>query len=208
MFLIDSIIFDLDGTLWNASKSSAIGWTKGLQQLGSTQCISKEQIESVAGKPNNVCLKEIIEDFGVDFVKIEETLDIMEKKAIQEFGGDLYPNFFDTITQLNQKKRLFLISNCQEWYLDLFLSMTNTKNIFVDYDCHGISKFEKSKMIKKMKNKHSLANPIYVGDTIGDYMACIDSQIKFIHARYGFYTNEIENTDYITELKQLISLIK
>jgi phosphoglycolate phosphatase len=52
----DALIFDIDGTLWNASPASAKGWTRGLAQLGIDKAISAEQIEQVAGYPYEQCV--------------------------------------------------------------------------------------------------------------------------------------------------------
>ena len=35
--LPDAVIFDIDGTLWDASKTSADGWNTGLKMLGIEQ---------------------------------------------------------------------------------------------------------------------------------------------------------------------------
>jgi hypothetical protein len=37
-----------------------------------------------------------------------------------------------------------------------------------------------------MKNKYSLRNPVYIGDTIADQKATELVQMDFIHAAYGF----------------------
>ncbi len=36
----DALIFDIDGTLWNASPASAKGWTRGLAKLGIDRTIN------------------------------------------------------------------------------------------------------------------------------------------------------------------------
>jgi phosphoglycolate phosphatase-like HAD superfamily hydrolase len=49
--MLDSIIFDLDGTLWSACEASAKGWTAALQELGYDQTITPSDIGSVTGMP-------------------------------------------------------------------------------------------------------------------------------------------------------------
>ncbi len=48
---MDALIFDIDGTLWNASAASAKGWNQGFAQLGIDRTVSAEEIERVAGQP-------------------------------------------------------------------------------------------------------------------------------------------------------------
>ena len=53
----DTIIFDVDGTLWNACPASAKGWNIGLAKLGINKKVTSEQIESVAGNPYEKCVE-------------------------------------------------------------------------------------------------------------------------------------------------------
>jgi len=52
----DSIIFDLDGTLWDASPTSAIAWSKTANDLGIDISIDEAAIKKVSGLPFDKCV--------------------------------------------------------------------------------------------------------------------------------------------------------
>ena len=49
---------------------------------------------------------------------------------------------------------------------------------------------EKGKNIMKICRDYKLKAPVYVGDTMGDYNACLEAEVPFIWAAYGFGTPE------------------
>lgn len=70
----DAIVFDIDGTLWNACSASAKGWNAGLAKLGIDKQVSPEHIERVAGYPFETCVDLIlpgIRDFNGQCVEIQ-----------------------------------------------------------------------------------------------------------------------------------------
>ena len=44
----------------------------------------------------------------------------------------------------------------------------------------------KAENIIKISRDHHLTDPVYVGDTLGDYRACQKAGVPFIFAAYGF----------------------
>lgn len=190
----NAVIFDLDGTLWNASETSAIGFNRGLKQLGSTQVITKDEVEAVAGKPYRECLEILIKPFGVDMDRLEEVLNREEEAAVQELGGVLYPGVVEILEKLSNSIDLYIISNCQKEYLELFLDRYNLRALFRAYDCHGMSNRPKDQMIRDMIGRYNLDRVIYVGDTEGDKKSSELAGIPFVHALYGF--NKLLKAEY------------
>lgn len=47
----DSIIFDLDGTLWNTLTACTNGWNDGLRSLGISKRITTNDLKKVVGNP-------------------------------------------------------------------------------------------------------------------------------------------------------------
>ena len=47
----------------------------------------------------------------------------------------------------------------------------------------------------KIAETYNLKNPVYVGDTMGDYNACQKAGVPFIFADYGF--GSVDSPDYI-----------
>ena len=48
---VKAVIFDLDGTLWDACQTTANGWSAALKKFGQRQTITHEQIAQVTGIP-------------------------------------------------------------------------------------------------------------------------------------------------------------
>jgi len=185
--LIDSIIFDLDGTLWNASEASAHGWTRALQDLGYTRVIQSAEIAAVSGLPFQECLRRVCP--GVDesdFSRLFEIVSQREYESVKRLGGNLYPGVHQGIASLSENHRLFIVSNCQEWYLTAFMEHCPVSDRFEDWECFGRSGRPKGENIRKIVENHNLRSPVYVGDTESDGAAAFQAGVQFIHVTYGF----------------------
>ena len=183
----DSLIFDLDGTLWYACTPSAKGWNQTFDHYGIDVQVNAKHIESVAGNPFHKCVEALLPDLDLsvysDFV---EKLGSYEKEHMEKEGGILYPYVKEGLKKLSQDYKLFIVSNCSDWYLEMFLSDLEVKQYFSDWDCFGLSLISKSDMIKAMIKKHGLKKPVYIGDTVGDEKAASEALVPFFHAGYGY----------------------
>lgn len=182
----DAIIFDIDGTLWDASPATADGWNSGLVKLGIDIKVNAEKIRSVAGNPYDKCLDIVLPGFRLKYPELRETLEEYEMKAVESSGGEFYDGVIKGIQSLAGESKIFLVSNCQIWYLNLFLDFSGLKPVLAGFDCNGMSGLPKNEMLARMKTNHSLNNPVYIGDTAGDETAATLSGIEFIHASWGF----------------------
>lgn len=199
----DSIIFDLDGTLWTACRASAIGWTNGLKSLGVDRTVTTEEIESVTGKPFKGCLEAVLSDVDMPIETLVEVLNEHEIQAVKDVGGEIYEGVLDLIPELGKTHKLFIVSNCQEWYLNLFFEKSGLKGSFSDWDCHGRLKRSKADNIIDVVKRNNLRKPVYVGDTVIDQEASKNAGVDFIHARYGF--GDIGAPKSIDSFKELAS---
>jgi phosphoglycolate phosphatase len=182
----DSIIFDLDGTLWDASSASAEGWNIALQNLGIDVMITGDDIKSISGKPYRECMEILLPDIDPESDVFYDELNRQEKVIIEKKGGILYDSVHGCLEVLSESYKLFIISNCEGWYLDEFFRFSEVKKYFSGYDCHGKSNKTKKEMIQEMAKKQGLYRPVYVGDTDGDHKSASDAGIDFIHIRHGF----------------------
>jgi phosphoglycolate phosphatase len=203
----DSIIFDIDGTLWNASDTTAKAWNQGLLKLGIEKTITRDQVESVTGNPNEICIEILLPGLREKHPTLQATLDEYETKLIKSEGREFYQGVIDGIKELSTKRRIFLVSNCQDWYMDLFLELSGIKENITAHDCHGKSGKTKHEMLTEMKNNYSLKNTVYIGDTQGDEEAARQAEIEFIHAAYGFGTLK-NNTSKAHSFPELLNLLK
>lgn len=182
----DSIIFDLDGTLWNASGSTAVGWSRVAKSLNFSTSITPDSIRSVSGLPFDECVESLFPGLSETNSDLKAHLDLAEKEEVLKSGGELYPGVAILIPKLKEKYRLFIVSNCQEWYLKSFLEHSKLQDYFEDVLCFGQTNLSKSKNIQELVRRNQLQKPIYVGDTQWDQHAAFFAGVKFIFACYGF----------------------
>jgi len=186
--MYDSIIFDLDGTLWDAAETCAKGWNVALQECGlDGVTVTADDIRSVSGLPFHQCVSTLFSgQASLDIDKLSQVIDREETRHIKLYGGDLYSGVIDDIAELSGMLPLFLISNCQDWYLESFWELYKLRSYFGDSDCHGRSGISKAEMIANMCQKHGLQRPIYIGDTGSDHRASQAAGVAFGLADYGF----------------------
>lgn len=182
----DAIIFDIDGTLWDACPSLAQGWNNGLVQLGIDRRLTSQQIQGVCGNPFEKCVDILLPEFKDHYPTLLDTLYHSRIEGLKSGGGILYDGVTEGINKLASSYKIFLVSNCQDWYMRFFLHFSNLESVVTGFDCNGMSGLPKDQMLMKIKNNYLLKNPVYVGDTSGDENAANLADMAFIHVSYGF----------------------
>jgi phosphoglycolate phosphatase len=184
----DGLIFDLDGTLWDASASCAMAWNKALENKGVKDFVITQQLaHSFAGKQ----MDDIFSRYFT-FLPVEQYNDMAtayakeEKFHMKNFGGQLYPDVKEQLQLLSEKYPLFIVSNCLTGYIENFLDQHRLGNLFADYECIGVTGKPKAENIEMIISRNELRNAVYIGDTMGDFEAAKKNQLPFIYAEYGF----------------------
>lgn len=189
MIKTDGIILDIDGTLWDSTVLVAKAYKKSFKAHGiDEERVSPDILKGLFGRPMDEIFDELLPDIP------EETRRDAQRKAIS-FEDDILLNdpcdiFFsgvtETIKTLSEKKRLFIVSNCQKGYIELVMEKGNFKEFITDFECFGNTGFDKTKNISLIIERNDLSFPVYVGDTEGDRLSCKEAGIPFIFASYGF----------------------
>lgn len=195
----DGIIFDLDGTLWNSTEGICCTWSQVLSQY---QDINAEITVDILNSCMGLQMEEIAErlfpelDKKMQLKLMQECCDL-ENVYLAEHGGILYPQLEETLAKLSQNHKLYIVSNCQDGYIQSFFSAHNLKKYFLDFESAGKTGLSKGENNKLIIERNELKNAIYVGDTIGDATSAIDANIPFVYARYGF--GSVEKFDYVID---------
>lgn len=184
----DSLVFDLDGTLWDSCEACAQGWNNVLRRHGMVfREIVADDVRRVAGKPHDVCMRETFVGFSERDLQIltEETAE-EDNLIVARDGGVLFDGVAAGLRALAQQYPLFIVSNCQAGYIDQFMKHSGLGALFVDVECWGVTGRTKAENLGLIIERNRLAQPWFVGDTAGDHAAARACGVPFVHARYGF----------------------
>jgi phosphoglycolate phosphatase len=182
----DGLIFDLDGTLWDAAAASTYAWNLALEEMGLPQRMTDQDIRSVSGKPFPECAATLLPELRPIPPALLEHLEIRERTGIESIAGELYPGVAEGLARLAERFPLFVVSNCPGWYLEEFFRHTSLRGCFTGWDCWGLSGIGKSGMLLNLAATHRLTRAVYVGDTEGDRVATEAAGLMFAFAEYGF----------------------
>lgn len=182
---MDSIIFDMDGTLWDSAENVARAWNAAVGK----EMFTEKDIKGVMG----LTMTTIAERFFPDETE-EKRGEFLKKcceyenKYLRAHGGRLFPNTESTLRELAKSHRLFIVSNCQDGYIEAFLDFYKLGDLFEDTLCWGDNRLEKWENIKLIIKRNHLSDALYVGDTQGDCDSAYRAGARFAHAAYGFGT--------------------
>lgn len=201
------ILFDLDGTLWDSSAQVADSWVLALKDYPHVkQYVTRESIQSVMGKPmdeiGDILFGSLPEE---ERRKVLEHCVGVENAYIQEHGGVLFEGLEDALGRLKEKYHLFIVSNCQEGYIEAFLQYYGLGDYFDDFESYGRTGLSKGENIRLVAQRNHLDAAVYVGDTQGDYEAASFAEMPFIHARTG-YGSVSAAVPYIRRLEELLDM--
>jgi len=184
---LDSLIFDLDGTLWDTMDSCAVAWNQVIHRHRIPfREISPADIRAVTGMAHEQCIRSVFHGLPEETLLslIRETME-EDNKVIGQRGGLLYPGVREGLAQLEAKYPLFIVSNCQSGYIETFIRWSGI-SLFKDFECWGNTGKTKSQNLRDLVARNRLASPAFIGDTEGDATAAEDCGIPFIHVEYGF----------------------
>ena len=185
----ESLIFDIDGTLWDSRALVAEGYNiqlkaEGLEHL----CVTAETLKPLFGK-----VMTEIADSILATIPPEQRYDLMERCMETEnnylFENECkigYPRVLETVEQLAKKYRLFIVSNSQCGYPELCINKLGLTPYIEGHLCFGDTGTTKGKTIRTLMEKYNIQNCAYVGDIQGDLDATVEAGIPFIWAAYGF----------------------
>lgn len=203
----DGIIFDLDGTLWDTRESISKVWTQVLKNHDvGRKTVTVEDMTKTMGLVVSDIGKLLFPDIDDEYRnKLVDECGTKELEYLYVNGGNLFDKLENTLKVLSQKYKLYIVSNCQDGYIETFLHAHNMSKYFSDYECPGRSGLNKAENCKLIIKRNNLKNAIYVGDTQWDLNSAHEAGLSFVLADYGF-GKDIEGYDYI--IKKLEDLIE
>ena len=184
----DGLIFDMDGTIWDNTPLFAASWERACKDKGYDVHFTPEKLQQLFGKTMTDIADACIPDENPD--RRYDTVKLCEEYEMQDLADSnqdtIYEGLEDTLKVLSQKTKLFIVSNCQQGYIESFIERSGYGKYFTDFICYGDNGYGKADNIRLIAQKHGLKNPVYIGDIQGDKNACDEAGIDFIWAAYGY----------------------
>jgi len=206
---IDSVFFDMDGTLWDGVETYANGFNDFFIINDINRKLTANDLYAYMGLEEEQYLEATMPEFPVEKRKeIYQQIINFQYKRIQSDGGLLYHGVKEGLKQLSEKYKIFIVSNCPEFTIQYFMEWAEIKDSITDTMAHGLNFKSKHENIKFLIEKYDLQSPVYVGDTDSDRKQCDLIQMPFIYVDYGFgevekYTLRFSSfnqlTSYFTE---------
>ena len=205
----ESLIFDIDGTLWDSRALVAEGSNIQLRAEGLDHlCTDAETLRSLFGK-----VMTEIGDALFASIPVPERYDLMERcmatenRYLEENECKIgYPKVRETLEALSENHRLFIVSNSQCGYPELCMEKLGIRDLFAGHLCFGDTGTCKGETIRRLMEKHHIRSACYIGDTQGDYEAAVTAGLPFIWCTYGFGIPDAyaAKVDAFEELKDVL----
>lgn len=187
----ESLIFDIDGTLWDSRELVAQGFNLQLEKEGLERYfVDAERLKPLFGR----VMTEIADNIFPDLPAAERyaLIDRCEERETALLHADKcqigYPGAAETLACLAENHRLFIVSNSQQGYPELCMEKLGLGKWIAGHMCFGDTGTDKGTTIRRLMEKYNITSAAYVGDTEGDRQASEKAGIDFLWAAYGFGT--------------------
>lgn len=204
----ESLIFDIDGTLWDSRGLVAESYNEQLCSEGLDHLqVKVEDLTPLFGK-----VAEDLANVLFDSVAEEERMPLMERCMNHEveylWKNECrvgYAGVKETMEKLAQKYRLFIVSNSQCGYPEVCINKLGIGDFVQGHLCAGDTGLCKGETIKKLMGDHNITSACYIGDTQGDADAAAMAGLPFVYCAYGF-GNVKEYWQKIDSFEELLKL--
>ncbi len=185
----DSIILDIDGTIWDTTDIVAQAWNDAVRPYNAEMAyITASHLKKEFGKTMDVIAMDLWPSLPEETrTQLLKECCRLEHIAVEKNNNDItFPGVVDTVKKLGSNIDFYVVSNCQKGYIPQTLKKTGLSPFIKDSECYGNTGLGKADNIKLVIQRNNLKKPLYIGDTQGDCDACKQSGVPFVWASYGF----------------------
>lgn len=205
----ESLILDIDGTLWDSRSLVAKGYNLQMKDEGLERFyVDEEFLKTVFGKVMteiaDIIFGELPEEERYPLMDrcMEREKETLRAETCEEAG---YPKVKETLEELHKKHRLFIVSNSQCGYPEVCMEKMGLTDLISGHLCFGDTGTCKGETIKKLMKDHNITSACYIGDTAGDMEASEYAGLPFVFCTFGFgvaprYWKKIDKFEQLLEL--------
>lgn len=184
---LQAIVFDMDGTLWNATQSYAKIWNETLAHYGILTHFKGEDLTPYMGLAIDQIMKALLPaNLNLDTEEFLGRLARVEQRRMPELGGVLYEGVKQGLEALSRRYAVMLLSNCAKSGLRNFMAYSSTAQWITDSLTYGERPVPKGENLRYLLEKNHLLRGVYVGDTQADANQTHAAGMPFAFVTYGF----------------------
>jgi phosphoglycolate phosphatase-like HAD superfamily hydrolase len=215
--MLQSIIFDMDGTLFQTDKILEISLEDAFNRLRSLKKWDKEtpidKYREIMGVPLPKVWEALLPNHSNE---VREQMDayflgrLIEN--IRSGKGALYPNVIEVFSYLKEHNcSLYIASNGLTEYLKAIVSYYQLDNWITEtFSIQQIESLNKSDLVQSIIEKYSITHAAVVGDRLSDINAAKDNGLVAIGCNFDFARDdELAQADIVIddfiELKAIVS---
>lgn len=183
----DSIIFDMDGTLWDPMDVYVTAWNTGLKEAGVDKEMTPEEIKPLMGMEGKKVLALVLPEYPEERrMEIYAKINHQRGALMSSTLGKLFPGMVNGLDALSKHYKLFILSNCPLGIVEKFIKRAGIEEYITDYIEYGMNFMPKHHNMALLKEKYQLESPVYVGDTDGDREQSDIAGLPFVFLTCGY----------------------
>ncbi len=214
-FLLDAVLFDLDGTLIATDRfwiqAARTGARRAFEELGIERALpTRDEWMGVVGHPLEEGFGALFRDLSSRERKVVLEACVAEEERLLAGGGAaLMPGTVELLEDLEAAGiRIGVASNCAQGYLDHMLEQLGLGRWVGEARCldsPGIR--SKTDMLTDLLTLWETRRAVMVGDRAGDARAAHDNGLPHVHCAFGFAQEEVQAEATIEDLGALVGVL-
>lgn len=218
--MVQSLIFDMDGTLFQTDKILELSLDDTFNHLRSLDLWAAntpiDKYRKIMGVPLPKVWEALLPNHSNEVRKQTDAY-FLERliENISSGKGALYPNVMEIFSYLKENNyTIFIASNGLVEYLQAIVSYYHLDSWVTEtFSIQQIQSLDKGDLVKKIINKYDLTHAAVVGDRLSDINAAKDNGLIAIGCNFDFaQENELTQANFVIddliELKTILRKIE
>ena len=180
--MIDNIIFDLDGTLWQTRDSYLFAYKQACDIYKKNETIDYKEVLNFLGIKLDVLIDSLFSNVKNKEILEKETVYCATEYLKNNSTDCIYDGVTALLEKLSKHYNIFVVSNAPALFVETFLEISKCKKFIKKY--YTIEDGTKTENLLKIKSDNKI---LFVGDAEDDYKSIVDhKKVIFCYAKYGY----------------------